>query len=233
MRVDHRVRPAHQRTRDASAPAREALNRGLEALGLPLRVEQRVALVTYLDLLVRWNAVYNLTAVRDPLDMVALHLLDSLAVHYLVAAQGPGSVLDVGTGAGLPGIPLAVVEPERPFVLVDAVAKKVAFVRQAATTMKLQNIDARHARVEALALTPKPALIVSRAFSDLTSFVVAIDTHAGDHTTVIAMKAARPDAEIAALPSSWTVRRVETLHVPSLGADRCAVVLGRTRQADA
>jgi 16S rRNA (guanine527-N7)-methyltransferase len=205
----------------------QKLAQGLNLLGLPLDGAQQDLLLRYLALLLRWNGVYNLTSVRDPADMVTLHLLDSLSVAALIRGAKGAEVLDVGTGAGLPGIPLAIACPSYRFRLVDAVAKKISFLRQVKASLSLVNIEPQHVRVEALTLATRPDVIVSRAYADLTTMVRSIDHLADGSTAVIAMKGAAPRDEIASLPASWRVDEVRELDVPFLGAQRCAVVLRR------
>ncbi|MGI9026008.1 MAG: 16S rRNA (guanine(527)-N(7))-methyltransferase RsmG [Burkholderiaceae bacterium] len=200
---------------------------GIDALGLSLVVHQQELLVRYLALLAQWNAVYNLTSVRDPLDMLALHVLDSLAIVHLVRDCEGSEVLDVGSGAGLPGVPLAIALPQHRFQLVDAVGKKVSFLQQVKASLRLENVQAHHVRIEALTLAKIPSIIVSRAYAELSRMLGSIAHLANRSTTVIAMKGIVPAEELAALPASWRVLEVRTLHVPLVGAHRCAVVLRR------
>lgn len=206
---------------------RRQLLEGTQALGLSLSEYQQGLLLRYLALLSQWSAVYNLTALRDPFDMLSLHVLDSLSIVDLVGEFEGSNVLDVGTGAGLPGVPLAIALPQRSIRLVDAVGKKISFLRQAKALLKLSNIHPQHSRVEALTLTEKPDLIVSRAYADLTKMVLSIDHLAGFSTAVIAMKGVEPSDEIATLPAPWRVTGLRALHVPFVAAQRCAVVLRR------
>ncbi|MDE2145073.1 MAG: 16S rRNA (guanine(527)-N(7))-methyltransferase RsmG [Burkholderiales bacterium] len=196
------------------------------ALGLTLGDRQCSALEQYLDMLCRWNATYNLTAVRDPAAMLGLHLADCLAiVPPLTArlAQGRISqVLDVGSGGGLPGAVLAVAEPGLEVTCLDAVAKKVAFVRQVAGALALPNLRARHGRVEALT-GPVFDLVVSRAFASLAQFAAMSRHLLAPGGIWLAMKGRQPLDEIAALPSDIEVFHVEPLLVPGLQADRCLV----------
>ncbi len=216
----------------ARAPAAAAamgarLDAGLGLLDVRLAPAGRDKLLAYLALLTRWNAVYNLTSVRDPLDMIAVHLLDAMSILPSVLALGPRRIVDVGTGAGLPGVPLAIALPDVHVELVDAVAKKVSFLRQVASALPLSNIHPTHARIEALTLTEKPDLIVSRAFSDLSKITSSVDGLVDGSTNVLAMKGFVPHAEIAQIVAPWRVIEVRPLDVPLLGAERCAVLLRR------
>ena len=180
----------------------------------------------YLELLVKWNAAYNLTAVRDPAQMRQQHLADCLAVVAPLRRELGGAtsarILDVGSGAGLPGVVLAIAEPGWDVTCVDAVGKKAAFVRQVASELALPNLHAEHTRVETLDAAPFD-VITARAFAslaDLTQWTRNVLTTRG---LWMAMKGKRPDDEIAALPPSVTAFHVETLNVPGLDADRCLV----------
>ncbi len=203
------------------------LARGVEALGLVLRDDAEPKLLAYVALLAKWNRVYNLTSVDDPRDMLAVHLLDSLAIVPLLDRFAPQSILDVGSGAGLPGIPLAIVRPAIRVTTIDAVAKKIAFQRQCKSTLRLDNLTPIHERVEVLTLGESPGIIVSRAFSNLATMLRAVEPLAGADTVVLAMKGAIPTDELRDVPSWWTTIAIEPLDVPFLGAQRCAVLLGR------
>lgn len=197
---------------------------GLTALGLDLSAQQKRALLDYLGLIGKWNKVYNLTAVRDPQGMLVQHLLDSLAIIGPLRAwlQGrPARVLDVGAGAGLPGVVLAVCCPELSVDCVDTVAKKAAFIQQAAGALVLPNLRGVHARVEHL---PGPYdLICSRAFASLADFTAWSRQALAPDGAWLAMKGKHPHAEIAALPTEVEVFHVEQLQVPMLDAERCIV----------
>ena len=201
-----------------------ALAKGAQVLGLGLSAQQAKQLLAYLALLQRWNATYNLTAVRDPQAMLVQHLLDCLAVLPPLLRHLPsgGRVLDVGSGGGLPGVVLAVMAPQLDVTCVDAVGKKAAFVRQAAGSLRLPNLRAVHARVEQLTAEPF-ALITSRAFASLADFVALTRAHLAEGGSWMAMKGQIPDDEIAALPAGVTVFHVEQLQVPGLDAQRCLV----------
>jgi 16S rRNA (guanine527-N7)-methyltransferase len=180
----------------------------------------------YLALLARWNATYNLTAVRDPAEMRVQHLADCLAVVEPLRRQlGAGCaarILDVGSGAGLPGVVLALAEPAWDVTCVDTVGKKAAFVRQVAVELALPNLHAEHARVEMLKALPFD-LITSRAFALLPDFVRLSRPLLAPGGVWMAMKGKRPDDEIAALPPDTEVFHVEHLVVPGLNAERCLV----------
>lgn len=192
-------------------------------LGLTPTEVQASALSRYLDLLQRWNAIYNLTAVRDRAGMLTQHLADCLAMLPSLHSHAPqGRLLDVGSGGGLPGVVIATLLPHWDVTCVDAVAKKAAFVRQLAGTLSLPNLHAVHSRVESLQSRPFD-LIVSRAFASLVDFVALTRQHLAPGGAWLAMKGRVPDAEMAALPPDIHVFHVEPLHVPGLNAQRCLV----------
>ena len=194
-----------------------------ERLGLVAEPAQIEGLQSYLDLLQRWNATYNLTAVREREAMLSQHLADCLAaVPPLTRQLKAGRVLDVGSGGGLPGVVLAIMLPAIDVTCVDTVGKKAAFVRQVAGTLRLPNLHAEHARVERLALPPFD-LITSRAFASLTDFVSLSRGLLKPAGVWMAMKGKPPEEEIALLPSDVKVFHVEQLAVPGLDADRCLI----------
>lgn len=217
------------------------LGQGLERLGLEVALPARRQLVEYLALIDRWNRVYNLTAVRNPADMLVQHLLDSLAVviplrrHLHARGVGPdvdgasARILDVGSGGGLPGVVLSVVERQWDVTCVDAVAKKASFIRQVAAELGLPNLRAQHARVEDLLAPPGFDIVTSRAFASLADFV-SLTGHLLSATGVwMAMKGKVPEDEVADLPAGVEVFHVEQLRVPSLEAQRCLVWMRKTR----
>lgn len=214
---------------------RATLTQGIAALDLTLSDAQIAQLLDFLALLQKWNKVYNLTAVRDPAEMLTHHLLDSLAAvpplqrHLagLSEAGGAGGagqgarLLDVGSGGGLPGVVFAICCPGLDVSCVDTVAKKAAFLQQAAATLRLPNLHGIHARVETLA---GPFDLVScRAFASLPDFTVWSRAALAQGGTWLAMKGKHPADEIAALPADVQVFHVEPLTVPGLDAERCIV----------
>lgn len=193
------------------------------ALGLTPTPQQLRSLMDYLDLLQRWNATYNLTAVRDRGAMLVQHLADCLAVVAPLAHHLPaGRLLDVGSGGGLPGVVLAIMVPALEVICVDTVGKKSAFVRQVSGTLALPNLHALHARVESLQAVHFD-LIISRAFASLADFARLTRHLLAPGGAWLAMKGRQPDAELAALPPRVQVFHVEPLMVPGLDADRCLV----------
>jgi 16S rRNA (guanine527-N7)-methyltransferase len=192
-------------------------------LGLSPSAVQIAALARYLELLQRWNATYNLTAVRDPEAMLTQHLADCLAViPPLRRRAGQGRLLDVGSGGGLPGVVIATLLPGWDVSCIDAVAKKTAFVRQAAGALALPNLHAVHTRVEDLKAPPFD-VVTSRAFASLADFVALTRRHLAPGGAWMAMKGRVPDDEIAALPAEIEVFHVEPLQVPGLDAQRCLI----------
>lgn len=207
-----------------SHPQQQRLAEGATALGLSLAPAQHAQLLAYLDLLAKWNKVYNLTAVRDPAEMLTHHLLDSLAVIAPLVRHtqgGAARVLDVGSGGGLPGVVIAICCPEMSVACVDAVAKKAAFVQQAAGVLGLSNLRGVHARVESI--TEPYDVITSRAFATLADFTQWSAGSLGEDGVWMAMKGKHPTDEMAGLPPSVAVFHVEQLTVPGLNAERCLI----------
>lgn len=198
------------------------LRDGLGRLQLPLGAAAQAKLLAYVGLLDRWNRTYNLTAVRDPVDMVSKHILDSLAV---LPMAGKGRLLDVGSGAGLPGIPLAIARAELEVTLVDSAGKKVRFMNHVKRELALANVHPLHTRVEDLEPGEPFDTVISRAFASLTSFAEAVRPAAGTGSRLLAMKGRYPDEEIAALPAWVSVRSVEKLVVPGLHENRHLVIM--------
>ncbi len=215
-------------------PLEAALREGLDDLALALDDVQVTRLLDYLDLIQKWTKVYNLTAVRNPAEMLTHHLLDSLAIIAPLRARlaelqatasaapavaKPQRLLDVGSGAGLPGVVIAICCPELRVDCVDTVAKKAAFIRQVAATLRLPNLQGLHARVESL--TEPYDVISSRAFASLVDFTNWSSSALAEQGVWMAMKGKNPVDEVAALPVAVEVFHVEQLVVPGLDAERC------------
>jgi 16S rRNA (guanine527-N7)-methyltransferase len=197
-------------------------------LGLAVSPAQQGILLAYAALLEKWNRTYNLTAVRDASGIVALHLLDSLAVLPLVDAaldEGQGALLDVGSGGGLPGIPLAILRPQLAVTLADSNSKKTAFQRQAAIELGLANVAVQTGRIEDWRPAAKFPRIVSRAFAELADFVALTRHLLAPGGRWLAMKGVRPDDEIARLPAGVVVEAVHRLQVPDVDGERHLVVM--------
>jgi 16S rRNA (guanine527-N7)-methyltransferase len=204
------------------------LRAGARALAIELSDGQVAQLLDYLELIGKWTKVYNLTAVRDPAEMLTQHLLDSLAVVSPLRRQTAGRavrLLDVGSGAGLPGVVLAICCPEVQVDCIDAVAKKAAFVQQAAAALRLPNLRGVHGRVEQVA--DRYDVVSSRAFASLADFVNWSEQALAPDGVWLAMKGRRPDREIAELPPVAEMFHVEQLSVPGLDAERCIVWMRR------
>jgi 16S rRNA (guanine527-N7)-methyltransferase len=202
----------------------EGLSAGVRALGLDLGLYQQQRLLDYVALIQKWNKVYNLTALRDPADMLTHHLLDSLTAVVPLTRYTQGRavrLLDVGSGGGLPGVVLAICMPELEVTCVDTVAKKAAFVQQVAASLKLPNLRGLHARVESL--TDPYGVICSRAFASLPDFVTWSRSALAEDGVWMAMKGKHPQEEIDALPADVKVFHVEPLTVPGLAVERCMV----------
>ena len=202
----------------------DTLAAAAEALGLELDATQTRQLLDYVALLDRWNRTYNLTAVRDPADMLTHHVLDCLAAVPALrrTVSGPKRLIDVGSGGGLPGIVWAILEPELAVTCVDSVGKKAAFIQQASLALALKNLRAEHVRVEKLQAEPFD-LLTSRAFASLADFVTLTEHLATRAGIWLAMKGKLPLDEIAALPPGFQAFHVERLVVPGLDAERCLI----------
>jgi len=198
------------------------LAQGTEALGLPVIAEQQTQLLAYLALLQKWNGAYNLTAVRDPASMVTRHLLDSLALVPLLRGS---YCIDVGTGAGLPGVPLAIMFPEREFHLLDSNGKKTRFLFQVQTALALPNIAIYHSRVEAFKPQRLFDAVLSRAFASLADMVAGTRHLLHPDGVFLAMKGASPDQEIKEVMGDCQLRSLHRLSVPGLDEQRHLVEL--------
>jgi 16S rRNA (guanine527-N7)-methyltransferase len=205
----------------------QRLIRDTASLGVMLTEPNAQRLIRLLDELERWNRAYNLTAIRKREDMLTHHLLDSLSVQPDVRGT---TVADVGTGAGFPGLPLAVINPGRRFTLIDSNGKKIRFVQHAARELGLENVEAVHGRVETMKAVPFDT-VVARAFAALPDLLVNVAPLCGPHTRVLAMKGKWPQDEIDALPPNWRYEESHELAVPGLDESRCVVVLSRKASA--
>jgi 16S rRNA (guanine527-N7)-methyltransferase len=206
----------------ARAALHRQLEQGVAALGLTLPADALERLLDYQALLERWNAAYNLTAVRDPAEMVTRHLLDSLAILPFVEGE---TLADLGTGPGLPGIPLAIAAPGRQVLLVDSNGKKVRFLREAIRALKLDGVRAVQSRVEQV--EGRFDCITARAFASLADMLGWGGHLLAPRGTWLAMKGKAPDDELPGVPPGFAVRGVHALAVPGLDAGRSLVVLGR------
>ena len=214
----------------AHAAALTSLHAAATALAVPLSAPQADLLFAYLAMLQRWNSTYNLTAVRDPEQMLTQHLADCLAVIQPLrrfCGDATHRLLDVGSGGGLPGVVIAALNPQLDVTCVDSVGKKASFIRQVAAELKLRNLSAVHARVEDLRLKPFE-VITSRAFASLGDFTRLTKHLLSTDGVWVAMKGKTPADEIAALPSEWDVFHVEQVTVPGLNAERCVLWIRRT-----
>ena len=209
----------------AHAAALTSLHTAAAALAVPLSAPQADTLIAYLAMLQRWNSTYNLTAVRDPAQMLTQHLADCLAMIQPLrrfCGDTARRLLDVGSGGGLPGVVIAALNPQIDVTCADSVGKKAAFVRQVAGELKLHNLHAEHARVEQLEAPPFH-IVTSRAFASLTDFTRLTRRHLGADGAWVAMKGKHPAEEIDSLPLNVEVFHVEQLSVPGLDAARCLV----------
>ena len=207
----------------------QLLTEGVRAFDLDLSDAQANKLLDYVALLAKWNAVYNLTAIRDPHQMLVQHILDSVSIVPHLAQRNPRTVLDVGSGGGLPGIVLAIVRPEWRITVNDIVHKKTAFQAQAKAELGLSNLSVVTGRVETLQpgaeVPAKFDVIVSRAFAELADFVTLARHLVAQRGAIIAMKGVRPDGEIERLPAGAHVEQVVRLDVPFLDAERHLVTV--------
>lgn len=202
----------------------DLLRQGLPELGLPADEGLVNACAGFLKLLAKWNQAWNLTSIRDPLEMVPLHILDSLTARSFLS--GP-QILDVGCGAGLPGIPLALTEPARHFTLVDATLKKITFVRQAVAELKLKNAVAVHTRIEDYQPVAPFDTVICRAFASLPDFIRGAERLVAPGGQFLAMKGRLPADELAALPAGWVASAVTAVRIPGVDAERHIIQLVR------
>ncbi|EBS6789784.1 16S rRNA methyltransferase GidB [Salmonella enterica subsp. enterica serovar Pullorum str. 19945] len=198
------------------------LSRLLADAGISLTDHQKTLLVAYVDMLHKWNKAYNLTSVRDPNEMLVRHILDSIVVAPYLQGQ---HFIDVGTGPGLPGIPLAIVLPDAHFTLLDSLGKRVRFLRQVQHELKLENITPVQSRVEAYPSEPPFDGVISRAFASLNDMVSWCHHLPGEKGRFYALKGQLPGDEIASLPDNFSVESVEKLRVPQLEGERHLVII--------
>lgn len=200
----------------------QQLARGISALGLVIPSEQQQQLIAFVQLLLKWNKAYNLTAIRDPAEMVDKHLLDSLSMLPLLEA---GEVIDVGTGPGLPGIPLAIVRPNQSFTLLDSNSKKTRFVTQAVMELGISNVTVVQSRAEAYKPEHPFDVVIARAFSAITELLQWVQHLCKPGTRIIAMKGQYPEGELAGWPAGFECESVEKIDIAGLQAERHAVLI--------
>jgi len=199
---------------------------GIADMQLDVSPEQQTKLMSYLQLMHKWNAVYNLTSLRDPMQMVTHHLLDSLAA--VPAFANAHNVLDVGAGGGLPGTVLAITRPDMKVAMIDTVHKKTAFLTQVKAELGLSNVTVHTMKVQDLQVSDKFDVITSRAFADLSDFVNWSGHLLAEGGKFIALKGVAPSEERERLPQEWKVTDLQPLQVPRLGAERHLVFIERT-----
>ncbi len=209
-----------------TAALRGALERGLTSLGLALTATQTEQLLEYLALFAKWNRAYNLSAIRDVEQMLSKHLLDSLSVAHLISGQ---RLIDIGTGGGLPGIPLAIAYPDKHLALLDSVGKKTRFLFQVQQSLGLSNIEVVHSRVEQYQPSQLYQGVISRAFSSLCNMTSSCQHLLANDGKFFAMKGLFPEDELSALQKTYRVDAVHPLQVPDLSEQRCLVVISRER----
>ena len=205
----------------------QVLAEGITEMGLNVSPAQQEKLMDYLALMFKWNSVYNLTSLRDPMQMVTHHLLDSLAA--VPAFAGARNVLDVGAGGGLPGTVLAITRPDMKVAMIDTVHKKTAFLTQVKAELSLTNVTVHTMKVQDLQVSDKYDVITSRAFADLSDFVNWSGHLLAEGGKFIALKGVAPSEERERLPQEWKVTDLQPLQVPRLGAERHLVFIARTK----
>jgi len=213
------------RSRSHKLGPSERLQRDAGLLGVALAAADAARLLTLLDELQRWNRSYNLTAITDPEEMITQHLLDSLSISPDLAGS---RIADIGTGAGFPGLPLAIVNPARHFTLIDSNGKKVRFVAHAARTLGLGNVTALQARAESLRPEAPFDTETARALAPLPELLAQVAPLCGPDTRVLAMKGRIPNDEIAQLPAAWRLADSRAIAIPGLDAARCVLRLEHT-----
>ena len=207
----------------------QQLELGLETLEIDCSPYQIDQLLTYLEMLQRWNKAYNLTAIREPIQMVRLHLLDSLAIHPYV--QGVENIIDVGTGPGLPGIPLAILNPNINFTLLDSNGKKTRFLFQAINDLGLKNAKEINQRVEAYQPNHPFDIVLSRAFSAISDMLTQCDHLVSDSGFFLAMKGKKPDSELSQIAKGYKVVDLLGVNVPQIDSERHLIKIIKTGDA--
>ena len=202
-----------------------ALREGIAAQGLQVEDPQRAALLQYIGLLQRWNKAYNLTSIKDPVQMLSYHLLDSLSIAPHLQGR---SFIDVGTGAGLPGIPLAVTHPDKTFSLLDSNGKKIRFLFQIKTALQLSNVKEIQGRVEGYKPEQLYDGVISRAFASLTDMIEGSEHLLASGGCFYAMKGRYPDKELSELPKGYKVEQAIELDVPTLDQQRHLVIIKKS-----
>ena len=204
----------------------QALELGIKTLGLSCSSQQIEQLLAYLEMLQRWNKAYNLTAIREPIQMVRLHLLDSLAIHPYV--QGVKYIIDVGTGPGLPGIPLAILNPDINFTLLDSNGKKTRFLFQAINDLSLSNAREINQRVEKYQPENTFDIILSRAFSSISDMLYQCDHLVSNNGCFLAMKGKKPDSELSQITKDYKVVELSEVNVPKIDSERHLIKIIKT-----
>lgn len=204
----------------------QALELGIKTLGLSCSSQQIEQLLAYLEMLQRWNKAYNLTAIREPIQMVRLHLLDSLAINPYV--QGVKHIIDVGTGPGLPGIPLAILNPDINFTLLDSNGKKTRFLFQAINDLSLANAKEINHRVEKYQPEQSFDIVLSRAFSSISDMLTQCDHLVSDSGCFLAMKGKKPDSELSQITKDYKVVDLSQINVPQVDSERHLIKIIKT-----
>jgi 16S rRNA (guanine527-N7)-methyltransferase len=204
----------------------QELELGVKSLRLNCSSQQIEQLLAYLEMLQRWNKAYNLTAIREPIQMVRLHLLDSLAIHPYI--QGVKNIIDVGTGPGLPGIPLAILNPDINFTLLDSNGKKTRFLFQAINDLSLANAKEINHRVEKYQSEQSFDIVISRAFSSISDMLAQCDHLVSDSGCFLAMKGKKPDSELSQITKDYKVVDLSQINVPQVDSERHLIKIIKT-----
>ena len=210
----------------SSQTIQQELELGIQTLGLNCSAYQQQQLLTYLEMLQRWNKAYNLTAIREPIQMVRLHLLDSLAIHPYI--QGVKNIIDVGTGPGLPGIPLAILNPDINFTLLDSNGKKTRFLFQAINDLSLANAKEVNQRVEKYQSKSSFDIVVSRAFSSIPDMLNQCDHLVSKSGCFLAMKGKKPNSELSQITKNYKVVDLSQVNVPKIDSERHLIKIIKT-----